>query len=63
MALPSRILSYSEIVEDERNSKIKNTPETHCSGKIKHMTINALCHPILHKYAKQKVKYFYKSFS
>lgn len=23
MALPSRILSYSEIVEDERNRKIK----------------------------------------
>lgn len=23
MTLPSRILSYSEIVEDERNSKIK----------------------------------------
>lgn len=63
MALPSRILFYSEIAKDERNSKIKNTPETHCSGKIRHMTINVLCHPILHKYTKQKVKYFDKSFS
>ncbi len=29
MALPSRILSYSEIVEDERNRKIKKTRRKH----------------------------------